>query len=42
MVTLVEMQNLQDGKFHNMADLLYILFGLSCFAYVELASALLV
>ena len=31
-----------EGKYHCTADLLFILFGFSCFGYVELASALLV
>ena len=33
---------LHKGKYHCMVDLLCILFGLTCFAYVELATALLV
>ena len=33
---------LSQGKYHCTADLLFVLFGFSCFAYVELASALLV
>ena len=30
------------GKYHCMADRLFILFGFSCFEYVELATALFV
>ena len=35
-------EHLFKGKYYCTANLLFILFGLSCFANVELASALLV
>ena len=35
-------EHLLKGKYHSMTDLLFILFGLSCFAYVEWSTALLV
>ena len=39
---LAENTNLRKGKYHYMADLLFISYGLSCFALVELATDLLV
>ena len=35
-------EHLLKGKHHCMADLMFILFEFSCFAYVKLAIALLV